>query len=239
MASEVVPAAVGRPQAHRRPRAVRRVRRTGGVGGEVAQVGSTAGLHASPLDSSRRTRVVEAGRRCSRLATEAAESIKPDPAMLREAQRLFGRFAQRSPGRCCLPPSRSRTPRRSAPTCWQQRVAWRTIWCGECVVPLQFLLVVTQLAIDDDDARRLWQPPSEPSPASGSVMPWHVCTALRLYHQTIRQKLIDDARSKGADAEADFGGEAVEPGGPPGHSADVQHHGVRGTRALWDLLDRR
>ena len=40
-------------------------------------------------------------------------------------------------------------------------------------------------------------------------MPWHVCTALRLYHQTIRQKLIDDARSKGADAEADFGGQPL------------------------------
>ena len=72
----------------------------------------------------------------------------------------------------------------------------------------QFLLVVTQLAIDDDDARRR-RPPSEQSPASGSVMPWHVCTALRLYHQTIRRKLIDDARSKGADAEADFGGKPL------------------------------
>jgi ER-bound oxygenase mpaB/B'/Rubber oxygenase, catalytic domain len=145
---------------------------------------------------------------CSRLATEAAAPIKPDPAMLREAQRLFGRFAPEISGALLL----AALPQSYATTFGAHVLAAAGGLENDLVRRVrgtaQFLLVVTQLATDDDDARRQWQP-SEQSPVSGEVMPWHVCTALRLYHHTIRRKLIDDARSKGADAEADFGGKPL------------------------------
>ena len=129
--------------------------------------------------------------------------------MLREAQRLFGRFAPEISGALLI----AALPQSYATTFGAHVLAAAGGLENDLVRRVrgtaQFLLVVTQLAIDDDDARRQWQPPSEQSPASGVVMPWHVCTALRLYHQTIRRKLIDDARSKGADAEADFGGKPL------------------------------
>jgi hypothetical protein len=65
----------------------------------------------------------------------------------------------------------------------------------------QFLLLALQPLKDAKATRHAWTPPKEDEPDGnhdptddGTVPPWVICSALRLYHQSVRQALHDDPK---------------------------------------------
>ena len=126
-------------------------------------------------------------------ATPAAPPIDLDDDRLEEAQHLFAAYGTEIGGALIL----AALPQSYA-TAWGSRVLWANSRLQHDLVrrikgTARFVLAVAQRG--DGAQGRLWDPRWEPVTgglAAHPHPPWQECVELRLYHQAIRERLIDE-----------------------------------------------
>ena len=126
-------------------------------------------------------------------ATPTAPVIDLDDDRLEEAQHLFAAYGTEIGGALIL----AALPQSYA-TAWGSRVLWANSRLQHDLVrrikgTARFVLAVAQRG--DGAQGRLWDPTWEPVTdglAAHPHPPWQQCVELRLYHQAIRERLIDE-----------------------------------------------